>query len=130
MQNATAMAKDFANYVKHSPKRQRSFEAFCITEDIELSNSLRPLCMTRWLCRKSSLDSLVNNYDALLQWFYELTLSGSSEEKVAGLAYTIKLTKFINYYSIRLLQKVFSLIALYPSRRYRNHLIQSPRLEL
>ena len=120
MQNATAMPKDIANYVKHSQKRQRSFEAFCIMEDIELSNSLRPLCMTRRLCSKSSLDSLVNNYDALLQWFYELTLSGSSEEKAAGLAYTIKLTKFINYYSIQLLQKVFSLM------HYTHKEIQKP----
>ena len=110
MQNTTAVAKDIANYVKDSPKRQWAFEAFCMMEDIELSKSLRPLCMTRWVYRRSSLDSLVENYDSLLQWFYELNFSGSSEEKVAELAYTIKLTKFINYFSIRLLQKCFALM--------------------
>ena len=124
MQNATAVAKDIANYVKRSPKRQRSFEAFCMMEDIELSKSLRPLCMTRWVYRKSSLDSLMENYDSLLQWFYELTLSGSSEEKVAGLAYTIKLTKCINYFSIRLLQRCFALM------HYTHKEIQRPSLSI
>ena len=98
------------NYVKDSPKREASFSNFLKLEECVGWIELRPLCSTRWVCREPALKSFVQNYRALLQWFAELTITGSPSDKKVTLGHLNSLTKFKNYFTIRLLQKIFSIV--------------------
>ena len=112
------------NYVKDSPKRETSFSNFLKLEECVGSFELRPLCSTRWVCREPALKSFVQNYRALLQWFAELTITGSPSDKKVALGHLISLTKFKNYFTIRLLLKMFSIV-------HWTHLaIQNPNLSI
>ena len=48
--------------------------------------SIRPLCPTRWLCRQSAVDSVVNNYGVVLESLEEMAKCvGDTGTKANGL---------------------------------------------
>lgn len=61
------MVKDIINFVRDSPKRLAIFQALK-SED---STSLRPLCPTRWTVKYVSMSSLLENYSALVDFFFK-----------------------------------------------------------
>ena len=63
---ALDLIRAVVNYVKDSPKREASFSSFVKLEEYSNSFGLRPLCSTRWVCRKPALNSFVKNYHTLL----------------------------------------------------------------
>ena len=105
--HALEVIRSVVNYVRDSPKRQAQFETFIQMEDLDVQVMLRPLCTTRWVCRKTALDSFVANYEALLQWFSNICVEGDAKEKVEALARIMQLSKFTTYFNIKLLQKLF-----------------------
>ena len=105
--HALEVIRSVVNYVRDSPKRQAQFETFIQMEDLDFRVMLRPLCTTRWVCRKTALDSFVANYEALLQWFSNICVEGDAKEKAEALARIMQLSKFTTYFNIKLLQKLF-----------------------
>ena len=121
---ALDLIRALVNYVKDSPKREASFSSFVKLEEYSNSFGLRPLCSTRWVCREPALKSFVQNYHALSQWFTELRIAGTPSDKILALGYLNSLKKFKTYFTIRLLQKIFSMV-------HWTHLdIQKPNLNI
>ena len=112
------------NFVNDSPKREASFASFSRLEEHSGSVGLRPLSSTRWVCREPALKSFVHNYEGLLKWFAEPTTEGCVSDKRVALGYFNSLRKFKNYFSILLLQKIFTTV-------HWTHLaIQKPNLSV
>ena len=98
--------------------------SFSRLEEHSGSVGLRSLCSTRWVCREPALKSFVHNYERLLKWFAELTTAGCVSDKRVALGYFNSLRKFKNYFSILLLQKIFTTV-------HWTHLaIQKPNLSI
>ena len=107
---ALDLLRAVVNFIKDSPKREASFASFSRLEEHSGSVGLRPLCSTRWVCRVPALKSFVHNYERLMKWFAELTTAGSVSDKRVALGYLNSLRKFKNYFSILLLQKIFTTV--------------------
>ena len=121
---ALDLLRAVVNFIKDSPKREASFASFSRLEEHSGSVGLRPLCSTRWVCREPALKSFVHNYERLMKWFAELTTAGSVSDKRVALGYLNSLRKFKNYFSILLLQKIFTTV-------HWTHLaIQKPNLSV
>jgi len=61
--------KDIINIIRLPPR-----EAIYFQRQLASRRSLRPLCPTRWTTRFESIDSLLENYDAVMS-----TLSSAAE---------------------------------------------------
>ena len=106
---ALDVVKSIVGYIRDSPKREAAFDSFIRIEDMEAAHSLRPLCITRWVCRKGALDAFCENYNGDLQWSSLLVIEGTEgKQRREALSY-VKIMRFSKYYSIRLLQKLFHL---------------------
>lgn len=102
--DAMYFAKDVINFVRSSPKRLACFEA--IQDDD--ATSLRPLCPTRWTMRVSSVQTLMDNYDSLINLLTELSdeCRGETGAKVSG--FLKQLLSFETFFGLKLLITIFS----------------------
>lgn len=73
------IVKEMINFIKVSPKRLATFQNL---QSPDMSN-LRPLCPTRWLMRASSVKSILNNYESLMEFFENLSSISISRYDVA-----------------------------------------------
>ena len=104
--------------------REASFSSFIKLEEYSNSFGLRPLCSTRWACREPALQTFVQNYHVLLQWFTELTIAGTPSDKRLTFGNINSLKKFKIYFTIRILQRILSIV-------HWTHLaIQKPNLNI
>ena len=70
-------------FVRDSPKRIVKLAELQLPEAL----GLRPLCQTRWVMRRSCLDSLLQNYTAVIDLLHEISCENKTEAgaKVLGL---------------------------------------------
>ena len=68
---AMSLLQACTNYIRDSSRRLQGFNEV-VSELLPYSKTdLRPLCHTRWVMRFLSLDSFIEKYPTLLQWFEE-----------------------------------------------------------
>jgi len=89
-----------------SPKRMGRFEDIMVSKQTESSVKPRPLCTTRWTVREKSIDGVLNNYAAVLEFLEELSSSNDSiASKAGGLQTQLEKGEF--YVGLVLAKKMF-----------------------
>ena len=108
------LVRDLNNVVRASAKRRGIFEKIRNELDNgELANSphslhsLRPLCPTRWTVRAKSMQSVIENYEAILTTLDTISSQDKTDSgsKAAGLAKAF--LRFTNYFALKLGVRVF-----------------------
>lgn len=90
--------KDVVNFVRASPVRLRVFEG--ITQEIgtlaeaSSTTSLRPLCPTRWTVRLGSIQSVIDNYSALIQAMTEISKTSHDDSAAKSNGFVKRLECF------------------------------------
>ena len=109
------LVRNLNNVVRVSAKRRGIFEKIRTELDNgESSNSpqslhsLRPLCPTRWTVWAKRIQSVIENYDAILTTLYVISSQDKTDSgsRAAGLAKAF--LRFINYFALKLAVKVFA----------------------
>ena len=84
-ENALEIFNKVSKFVTGFPKWLESFCTFKLsmleTED-NLNLTLRPLCPTRWVLQKASLDAILSNYEKLLDWWCDKSNSTDVDAKL------------------------------------------------
>ena len=70
MKNALELVYEISKLLKKSPKRDAAFEKLKASLAPEVPG-FRVLCPTRWTVRGLSLQSVLDNYEVLLQVWHE-----------------------------------------------------------
>ena len=110
---AFTAVQSICSIIRASPKRLAVFKKIQIQSVIGGSllhqRSLKPLCETRWTCRTSSLCSILDNYEVILETLEEVTKSGGStkgaKESPQLLCY---LEKFSTVFGLKMCLLLFS----------------------
>ena len=98
--------KELVNVIRASAKRHAVFEKIRATlagdASDKIGQSLRPLCPTRWAVRATSMSSVVENFDAVLQTLDTLSAEDKTEigSKAAGLIKCF--TGFTTFFALKL----------------------------
>ena len=112
--------KDLINFVRESPKRLAWFTS-CQNDS---SKSLRPLCPTRWTMRISSIQSAMDNYNDLIHFLEDMSMSERGDAGSKSSGYLKQLLTFSMFFALKLLLVVFS------KSESLDHSLQSPKLSL
>lgn len=112
--------KDLINFVRELPRRLAWFEDFQSSD----SNSLRPLCPTRWTMRISSIQLVIANYSELLQFLEVMSESEKGDAGAKSSGFLKQLQAFSMFFSLKLLIQVFS------KTESTAQSLQSPKLSL
>ena len=94
--------KDIVNFMRASPLRMRTFELIKRDTDSNSETSLRPLCPTRWTVRARSIQSVIDNYAALMQALDEVSQSSPDESSAKANGFLKRLECFDTYVGLRL----------------------------
>lgn len=82
LKDALETTREITKLIKYSPRREEIFER--VKEEISsgTTSGIRVLCPTRWTVRANSLDSVLSNYESLLQtWEEAVTIVRDTETK-------------------------------------------------
>ena len=98
---------EISQLIHYSPKRSLVFNK-CKNELNPNSHGLKPLCPTRWTVRTGAIESVIENYQALIQAFEEI--NGSSHDDYGRRAGGVlaQLQKFQTYFGLELCYLVFA----------------------
>jgi hypothetical protein len=98
--------KDVVNFVRASPLRMRVFEAIRheigASAEASSASSLRPLCPTRWTVRVASIQSVIDNYSAMLQAMTEVSNTSGDDSAAKGNGFLKRLESFEMYAGLRM----------------------------
>lgn len=106
--------KSMTNYVRDSPKRLGFFKD--LQQDSENTESHSPpprglirFCQTRWCVRVQSLESILSNYEALMNFFDEMADDKKSESSARAMAngFFSKLESFDFFFKLKMLIDIF-----------------------
>lgn len=105
--NALSDTREITTFIKGSPQRQTQFQH--IKDSVApLSPGIRTLCPTRWTIRAASLQSVLDNYEVLLQtWdaLLEITKESDVRARIDGMA--TKMNTFTFFFGVTLSQLLF-----------------------
>ena len=94
--------------IRDSPKRLSVFQS--LQGGKQDSTSLKPLCPTRWTCRTSSLRSILNNYETVIETLEWIIENGSKTtegyKQAPGLIAALE--KFSTLFGLRMCLAVFA----------------------
>lgn len=104
VRDAIDFVKELVNFVRASPLRMHIFDSIKSSLGIEVasSTSLRPLCPTRWTVRVRSIQSVLDNYEPLMQSLTEITKSSTDESAAKANGLLKRLESFHTYAGLRL----------------------------
>ena len=106
------LVRELNNVVRASAKRHALFDKIrsdlALAEDHNVKSSLRQLCPTRWTVRATSMQSVMDNYNAILAALEEIASTDKTESgsKASGLCTSF--TTFQTYFALNLGVAVFS----------------------
>jgi len=111
--DALETAFEITRLVKFSPKRNAAFDKIRAAKknDNQSPVGLRTFCHTRWTVRGDSLESVVANYNSLLQLWEESLESGRFEPDVKARIIGVKtvMQNFRFLYGLKLSETVMKL---------------------
>ena len=112
LQNCMEFIFQLVQLIKFSPKRLHLFESMCkeitLTDGTsDLSPSLRTLCPTRWTVRHSAINSILQNYQALMSTL-DIVQQGHDEYAAKGKGLLTQMESFDTFFSLKLAHLVFS----------------------
>ena len=106
-------AFEITRLVKFSPKRNAAFDKIRAAkeDDNQSPVGLRTFCHTRWTVREDSLESVVANYNSLLQLWEESLESGRLEPDLKARIIGVKtvMQNFRFLYGLKLSETVLKL---------------------
>ena len=109
---AMSLLQACTNYIRDSPRRLQEFNEV-VSGLLPYSNTdLRPLCHTRWVMRFRSLDSFIEKYPALLQWFEERREEASlpADSRASAMSFLQELEKFETFFVLRAMRLLFGIV--------------------
>jgi Domain of unknown function (DUF4371) len=97
------LVKDVINFIRASPLRMRCFDLLRVQvmHDGPLTASLRPLCPTRWTVRVKSIQSLLDNYEALCSALEEAASRSTDDSSAKASGFLKRLETFETYFGLR-----------------------------
>uniref|UniRef100_A0A8D8ETT4 Zinc finger MYM-type protein 1 n=4 Tax=Culex pipiens TaxID=7175 RepID=A0A8D8ETT4_CULPI len=102
--DALSIVKEMITFVRDSPKRLSVFQSFQTDE----STQLRPLCPTRWSVRFTSMNSILNNYRALVEFMETLSTKDRTDSGAKAAGFLRVLNSFNFYCVLNFLVKFFA----------------------
>ena len=79
--DALATVKSICNLIRSSPKRLAMFQAIQQQQG-QTQTPLKPLCPTRWTCKAKAIQSVLDNYEELIEAFQAIVNKEGSGEGV------------------------------------------------
>ena len=115
VRNTLDTIHELSNLIHFSPKRKDLFHK--IKQDLALeAPSLRPLCPTRWTVKAKSFESVLLNYEALLETLQSISTrsdGGHSNLQVVSKASSIVAWKALMYFLVSCLGKSFLVLQIH-----------------
>lgn len=85
MRDTLFLVNEIGVFIQNSPKRVAAFE--CLQQEYEThTSSPRPLCSTRWTVRVNAVDSIIKNYNILIEFFGDIADSNTERPEVGAKA--------------------------------------------
>ena len=85
IRNALNTIQELSNLIKYSGKRKSHLER--VRLDLSCSGpSLRPLCVTRWTAKSKSFESVLLNYEAILEMLHEIVAESDGSIEIVAKA--------------------------------------------
>lgn len=107
VRDAMSTVQTICNLVRASPKRLAMFKALQQMNNVH--SSLKPLCPTRWTCRAKAIDSVLENYDSLIEAIEVIIEEGGSSEGAKLAPSLLKnMFDFGVFYALHMTKEIFS----------------------
>ena len=107
IRDAMSTVQIICNLIKSSPKRLAIFKA--VQDSNKVQSSLKPLCPTRWTCRAKAVESVLDNYENLIEAIQTVNMEGGSGEGVKSAPGLLKnMFDFNVFYGLHLSKDIFS----------------------
>jgi hypothetical protein len=110
LRDAIQNAHELGKLYKRSGKFQKQFKEIASEHNLSPNFTvIRPLCPTRWLCRGKAIDSVLRQYDAVLESLSSMSTGGNSDvaSKARGLH-----ASFLHASTLLALKIVYEIISL------------------
>ena len=107
VRNSISLIEDITQLILNSPKRHLVFQRIQTDSAPDASN-LRPLCPTRWTVRTGSINSILENYQVLIETFQEISATSKNEYRAKAEGIARKLQEFGTFFALKLCSAVFS----------------------
>lgn len=98
---------ELVKLIKFYPKRTTLFEQIKANLSPE-TNSLKPLCPTRWTVRASAISAVLDNYDSLLSTLDEVYSTGRDEYVMKAGGFARQLQLFSTFFGLKLSVMIFA----------------------
>ncbi|XP_003389518.1 PREDICTED: zinc finger MYM-type protein 1-like [Amphimedon queenslandica] len=106
IRDALSLCKEVYNLICTSPKRLAKFKLLQQQLHPDAAIGLRPICPTRWTVRTAALNSILKNYDVIMQDLEEISEAGiDASSKAAGAVALME--KFSTFFGIKLSYLLF-----------------------
>ena len=109
---AMSLLQACTNYIRDSPRSLQEFNEVVSGLPPYSNTDLRPLCHTRWVMRFRSLDSFIEKYPALLQWFEERCEEASlpADSRARAMSFLQEFEKFETFFVVRAMRLLFGIV--------------------
>ncbi|KAI8511315.1 zinc finger, MYM-type [Branchiostoma belcheri] len=107
IRDAMDIVKEIDKLINYSPKRKTLFSTMVATNEQE-GGTIKPLCPTRWTCRTAALDSVLNQYQVVMDTMQEIIETTRDDYGLKAGGVLSALEKFGTLFGLRLSQRLFS----------------------
>ena len=100
------IVREIDKLINYSPKRNHLFFTM-VAESEEEGGTIKPRCPTRWTCRTAALESVLNQYQVVMDTMQEINETTRDEYglKVGGVLSALE--KFETFFGLRLSKRLF-----------------------
>ena len=92
--------------IKFSPKRNALFDTIK-SQSYPETNTLKPLCPTRWTVRSGAINAVLENYNALLTTLEEIHSTGRDKYAMNAGGFATQLQLFSTFWGLKLCMLIF-----------------------
>jgi len=108
IRDALAFVRELVYFVKASPLRSRVFDELKAGNPAEFKSSgLRPLCPTRWTVRTKAIQSILDNYETLIDTLDMLSVRNTDDASAKACGFIKRMNDFESYFGLRTALRIF-----------------------
>ena len=108
IRDALDFVRELVYFVNASPLRSRVFDEIKASNpDESKSSGLRPLCPTRWTVRTKAIQSILNNYQTLMDTSEMLSARNTDDASAKASGFIKKMNDFETYFGLRTALRIF-----------------------
>ena len=106
IRDALDLVYELVSLIKYSPKREHLFTQYQLQNSPNI-HRLKPLCPTRWTCRISSINAMIENYTVLQQTLEEIAETCQDEYGRKAAGFHALMGMFSTFFGLKLVHVVF-----------------------